>query len=118
MTSLARSLPPMARSQRPKVVRLTTKARTATPTIARIAPPLTSVPGQISGNLKAKGIRGVAGQVLLGTSHGRHDRWQAARPRQKGLRKKGRLSMRSILLYLLGVPIPFIVLIALFTHHF
>jgi len=26
--------------------------------------------------------------------------------------------MRSILLYLLGVPIPFIVLIALFTHHF
>ena len=27
-------------------------------------------------------------------------------------------SMRSILLYLLGVPIPFILLIALFTHHF
>jgi hypothetical protein len=26
--------------------------------------------------------------------------------------------MRSILLYLLGVPIPFILLIALFTHHF
>jgi len=25
--------------------------------------------------------------------------------------------MRSILLYLLGVPIPFILLIALFTHH-
>jgi len=25
--------------------------------------------------------------------------------------------MRSILLYLLGVPIPFIILIALFTHH-
>jgi len=26
--------------------------------------------------------------------------------------------MRSILLYLIGVPIPFILLIALFTHHF
>jgi len=26
--------------------------------------------------------------------------------------------MRSILLYLLGVPIPFILLIAMFTHHF
>jgi len=25
--------------------------------------------------------------------------------------------MRSVLLYLLGVPIPFIILIALFTHH-
>jgi len=25
--------------------------------------------------------------------------------------------MRSILLYLLGVPLPFIILIALFTHH-
>jgi len=26
--------------------------------------------------------------------------------------------MRSVLLYFLGVPIPFILLIALFTHHF
>jgi len=26
--------------------------------------------------------------------------------------------MRSILLYLLGVPIPIILIIALFTHHF
>jgi len=25
--------------------------------------------------------------------------------------------MRSVLLYLLGVPLPFIILIALFTHH-
>jgi hypothetical protein len=26
--------------------------------------------------------------------------------------------MRSILLYMLGVPLPFIVILALFTHHF
>jgi len=26
--------------------------------------------------------------------------------------------MRSILLYLLGLPVPLILLIALFTHHF
>jgi len=26
--------------------------------------------------------------------------------------------MRSILLYLIGVPIPIILIIALFTHHF
>jgi len=26
--------------------------------------------------------------------------------------------MRSILLYFIGVPIPIIILIALFTHHF
>ena len=30
---------------------------------------------------------------------------------------KGDEPMRSILLYLLGIPIPIIILIALFTHH-
>lgn len=38
-----------------------------------------------------------------------------------GLSKGGYLkeiTMRSILLYFIGVPIPIILLIALFTHHF
>lgn len=33
-------------------------------------------------------------------------------------RRKGSEKMRSILLYVIGIPIPIILLIALCTHHF